>query len=151
MTDLSDGHYTAVVDRLEDDLAVLEVETDDGLAELVVEVARLPTDARQADAVCSIEIHDGTVVAIQFDLTETSDRRAAAQSLFDRLARRLNVRGDRNGHDEHTGQDESDRGEESDECTGRNESDDRGDAETDADERDDDSSALEDTDPEDDQ
>lgn len=82
-----DGTYTAVVDRFEDDLAVLVLELDDGADELVVDRSRVPDDAGQ-DAVLQVVLEDGALADATYDSEETERRREAVQDRFDRLARR---------------------------------------------------------------
>ncbi|MFC7070483.1 DUF3006 domain-containing protein [Halobaculum lipolyticum] len=86
---LADGEYTAVIDRFEDDLAVLEVETEDGLRQLVVERDELPEDARHADAVVEVTTESGVLVEAVYDEAASRERSEEAQSRFDRLSRRL--------------------------------------------------------------
>jgi hypothetical protein len=84
-----DGTYTAVLDRLEDDLAVLEVSDDAGdTHELVVDLAALPEDGRHPDAVLEVEIADSELQAATYDDSQTESRKAEAQDRFDRLSSR---------------------------------------------------------------
>lgn len=85
---IPDGEHSAVVDRLEETRAVLEVTTDDGLYELVVDEADLPAAGRHSDAVLTVTVRDGDVVEATYDAEETSGREANAQSRFDRLSNR---------------------------------------------------------------
>lgn len=87
--DLSDGEYTAVVDRFEDDLAVLEVTTPDGLRELVVERHELPEDGRHQDAVLTVAVESHELVDAVYDEAETAERTEEVQNRFDRLSNRL--------------------------------------------------------------
>ncbi|WP_254525571.1 DUF3006 domain-containing protein [Natrinema caseinilyticum] len=84
-----DGTYTAVVDRFEDDLAVVLLE-DDGetVGELVVTEDRLPESGRHVDAVLRVELEDGDPVQITYESRETSDRATEARRRFDELSRR---------------------------------------------------------------
>ena len=86
---IPDGEYVAVVDRFEDDLAVLLVE-DDGetVAELAVPRRRLPGASRHQDAVLEVTIQDESVVRARYDESETDRRTTDAQDRFDRLAER---------------------------------------------------------------
>lgn len=86
---LPDGEYTAVVDRFEDDLAVLEVAVDDDLRQLVVDRAELPEAGRHADAVLTVTVASDELVEAVFDAEETSARKQSAQSRFNRMSRRL--------------------------------------------------------------
>lgn len=85
---IPDGTHAAVVDRIEEGHAVLEVETDGGVDELVVEAATLPAAARQADAVLTVELVDGGLVEATYDPVATADRRETARERFDRLSSR---------------------------------------------------------------
>ena len=83
-----DGSYTAVVDRFEDDQAVLVLERDgETVDELVGDRAELPDDAGQ-DAVLRLLVDHGHLVDAEYDESETTARRDAAQDRFDRLAER---------------------------------------------------------------
>lgn len=89
MTDIPDGTYTAVVDRIEDGLAALVVEgSETTVGELVVPPEELPEPARQADAVVTIDVIDGDLTAVSYDPEETDRRADRAQSRFDRLSSR---------------------------------------------------------------
>jgi hypothetical protein len=84
-----DGTYTAVLDRIEDDLAVLEVSDDAGTThELVVDVADLPEEGRHPDAVFDVETADGELQAVTYDELRTESRKEDAQDRFDRLSSR---------------------------------------------------------------
>ena len=85
----TDGEYTAVVDRFEDDLAVLLLEDDDEtVGETVIARERLPDDGQYVDAVLHIELEDDEVVSITYDADETVDRSAEIQQRFDDLSQR---------------------------------------------------------------
>lgn len=86
---IPDGTYEAVVDRVEDGLATLELDDGTSRHELVVDPGDLPPPARRADAVLSVEIADGDLIDATYDEAATEDRAAAAQDRFDRLSRRL--------------------------------------------------------------
>jgi hypothetical protein len=85
---LLDGTYTAIVDRIEDGIATLEVDAEDGLAALEIEAAELPAEARTADAVLEITVVDSTLADVTHDPGETADRANEAQRRFDRLSKR---------------------------------------------------------------
>jgi hypothetical protein len=85
---IPDGEYTAVIDRLEETLAVLEVSSEDELYELVVEVERLPADGRHSDAMLEITVRDGDMVAVTHDAEATDERQERAQDRFDSLSKR---------------------------------------------------------------
>ena len=89
MTDVADGTYTAVVDRIEDDLAVILLEDDEDIVgELIVDEDELPRGARHADAILQVTLMDDEVVNIDYRREETKSRQEHAQSRFDRLSRR---------------------------------------------------------------
>ena len=85
---IPDGTYTAVLDRIEDTLATLEIEDGGDLHALVVDEARLPAAARHQDALLSVVIEDGDLVEASYDREETTARGERAQDRFDRLSRR---------------------------------------------------------------
>lgn len=85
---IPDGEYSAVVDRLEETLAVLEVTTDDGFSELVVDEADLPAAGRHSDAALTVTIRDGDLIEATYDAEKTTERQDRAQNRFDRLSDR---------------------------------------------------------------
>lgn len=81
-----DGTHTAVLDRIEDGLAVLEVSDDGGgTHELVVEVDELPTDGRHPNAVFEIRTTDGELRNATNDESRSEARLENAQDRFDEL------------------------------------------------------------------
>lgn len=91
---IPDGTYTAVVDRIEDGLATLELADDGDRYELVVDPEELPDPACHADAVLHVAVDDGDLVDATYDDAETEARRERSQSRFDRLSRRPSRDGD---------------------------------------------------------
>lgn len=85
---LPDGTYTAVIDRIEDELATLEVAAGDELNSLTVDESDLPAEARSADTVLTVTVEDGTLVTVEYDDTATTERASDAQRRFDRLSKR---------------------------------------------------------------
>ena len=89
-----DVTLTAVLDRFErtqDDevLAVLLLEHDGEVVdEAIVARERLPAQGRHADAVFDVTIADGQLTDFDYLPEESTARSDAAQSRFDRLARR---------------------------------------------------------------
>ena len=83
-----DGEYRAVLDRIEDDLAVLELDVDGDLQELVVNIEHIPPAARESDAVLEVALSDGQIVDATFERRATRRRRQHSQRRFDRLSRR---------------------------------------------------------------
>lgn len=97
---IDDGTYTAVVDRFENDLAVLLVEgEDDQVGELVVDQEELPEDGQHVDAVVTVAVEDGELVEVTYLDGETDRRKDAAQSRFDRLSERPPSDGDAGSSD----------------------------------------------------
>lgn len=85
---IPDGDYTAVVDRIEDTLATIELSGTEGRYNLVVGEEELPEEARHADAICHVTVVDEEVTQIEYDQEETQSRKQAAQDRFDRLSQR---------------------------------------------------------------
>ena len=85
---LPDGTYTAIIDRIEDGIATLEVDTEDGLSALDIEAAKLPAEARTADLVLEITVADSALAGVTREPAETADRASEAQRRFDRLSKR---------------------------------------------------------------
>ncbi|MDZ5810612.1 DUF3006 family protein [Halorubrum sp. AD140] len=88
--DLEDGEYTAVVDAIEDGLARVFFERDgEEVGDALLDPARLPADARHADAVLAVVLRDGAVDSAAYDPERTTARAEKAQDRFDRLSNRL--------------------------------------------------------------
>lgn len=85
---LPDGIHTAVVDRIEDGIATLEMDTEDGLYALEIEAAELPAEAQTADAVLEITVEESALADVTYEPDETADRSNEAQRRFDRLSKR---------------------------------------------------------------
>jgi len=85
---IPDGTYTAVVDRIEDSLATVQVEGDDDLYDFVVDEGELPREARHANAVLHVEVTDEELTDVAYDETETRGRTEQAQNRFDSLSKR---------------------------------------------------------------
>lgn len=96
---IPDGSYTAVVDRVEDGLATLEVDGETDRYELVVDSEALPESARHADAIVHVELADGDLVDAEYDELESEERRERGQNRFDRLSKRRRSDDD-SGHSE---------------------------------------------------
>lgn len=92
---MTDGEYTAVVDRVEDGLAVLLLEANgETVDDLLVPSEDLPRRARAADAVLTVVVEDGDLIEARYRPEETRERAERAQSRFDRLAERPPKRSD---------------------------------------------------------
>lgn len=87
---MSTHQFTGVIDRFEDDLAVILIEVYGTVVdEILIDRADLPADAAHPDAVLDITlIGGGEVTAIEYDSAKSTDRKEQAQSRFDRLAER---------------------------------------------------------------
>jgi hypothetical protein len=89
------GTYTAVVDRFEDDTAVLLLEQDgETVDELLLPKTQLPEEGSHVDAILGITISDGMVADITYEPNETSKRSTRAQRRFDELSKRPPSRDD---------------------------------------------------------
>ncbi len=85
---IDDGRYTAVVDRIEEGIAVVLVECDgEPVEELHLGSEELPEDV-SGGTVCRITVGGGDIETIEADLAATDERRESARSRFDRLSRR---------------------------------------------------------------
>ncbi|WP_440992329.1 DUF3006 domain-containing protein [Haloarchaeobius baliensis] len=82
--------YTAVLDRFEEDTAVLLVE-DEGevVDELLVDRWELPEPGREQGAVFDLCVCGSSLRLLSYRPGETEARATASQSRFDRLARDL--------------------------------------------------------------
>ncbi|WP_435156229.1 DUF3006 domain-containing protein [Haladaptatus sp. DFWS20] len=80
---------TAVLDRFEEEQAVLLLESEGEVVdEVVMYCDDLPESGRHQDAIFTITVDGESIVEIQYESTETEERAEAAQQQFDRLARR---------------------------------------------------------------
>jgi hypothetical protein len=86
---IPDGEYTAVVDRIEDTFATLELSDEAGERyNLVVGEEELPADARHADATLQVTLSDDELIDTMYQPAETEARKQDAQDRFDRLSSR---------------------------------------------------------------
>jgi len=86
---IPDGEYKAVVDRIEDTLAALELSDADGNRySLGIAEDELPTQARHADAVLQVTVAEGELVDETYQPEETTTRKQETQDRFDRLSQR---------------------------------------------------------------
>lgn len=86
---VADGDYTAVLDRLEGELAVLVLEQEgESIDELVVDASTLPEATPRTDAILEVTIEDGELLTATYLPEETERRRENAQRRFDRLSQR---------------------------------------------------------------
>lgn len=85
----TDGTYTAVVDRFEEELAVLLLEENgETVGEVVVDQERLPEKGQHVDAVLQVELENDELVDVTYEEQETDDRSERAQRRFDDLSQR---------------------------------------------------------------
>jgi hypothetical protein len=84
---LSDGPYVGVVDRFENEQAVVVLERDGTeVGDVLVPKSRLPQRARRQNAIVRVVLKNGDVVNVWYDAQATRDRGASAQARFDRIA-----------------------------------------------------------------
>ncbi|MFP8951880.1 DUF3006 domain-containing protein [Natrialbaceae archaeon A-arb3/5] len=82
--------YTAVLDRLVDESAVLLLERDGEVVdEHVTAVSNLPDAGRHEGAVFEVELVDSSLDAVDYRPAAERERRDRAQERFDQLSERL--------------------------------------------------------------
>ncbi|TKX81292.1 DUF3006 family protein [Halorubrum sp. SD626R] len=87
--DLPDGEYTAVVDSIEDGLATVFFEQDgEEVGNAVLDPGELPADGRHAEAILTVEVHDGDIFSVEHRSEQTKTRSDTAQERFNRLSER---------------------------------------------------------------
>lgn len=85
---MSDGTYTATIDRIEEGIAVCLLESEgEVIDERRLDAGELPDDCGEG-TVLEVELRDDEVVGLTPDHEEGERRRERAQSRFDRLSRR---------------------------------------------------------------
>ncbi len=88
-----DGTYTAVVDRIVEETAVLLVEDDGEVIEQVeIPVTELPEPAQENGGVLTVTIADEEVVELIYKSEETKNRQDSISEKLDRLSTRLSDR-----------------------------------------------------------
>ncbi|MFC7188181.1 DUF3006 domain-containing protein [Halorubrum yunnanense] len=87
---MTTSQYIGVLDRFEDDLAVILLEQDgDVVDEQGIDRDDLPAGGDHVDAVFQITRDDsGAILELEYDAETTRTRKERAQSRFDRLAER---------------------------------------------------------------
>lgn len=81
--------YRGVLDRFEDDLAVVLLERDgETVGDIAVPREQLPEDGRHRDAIFTIKVEGETVQTISYRPEKTRKQAEQAQSRFDRLSQR---------------------------------------------------------------
>ena len=58
------------------------------VGDAVLDADTLPTEARHADAILSVDVADGTLTQVTYEPDQTDSRKQAAQDRFDRLSSR---------------------------------------------------------------
>jgi len=87
LVDLEDGHYTAVVDTIEDGLAIVFFEQDgEEVNDAVIDAGSLPKDGRHANAILTVGVATGELIQVDYKPEQTEERKQAAQDRFDRLS-----------------------------------------------------------------
>ncbi|WP_200532190.1 DUF3006 domain-containing protein [Halorubrum sp. LN27] len=87
---MTTSQYIGVLDRFEDDLAVILLEQDgDVVDEQGIDRDDLPAGGDHVDAIFQITGDDsGAILELEYDAETTRNRKERAQSRFDRLAER---------------------------------------------------------------
>ncbi|MFD1644061.1 DUF3006 domain-containing protein [Haloarchaeobius litoreus] len=96
--------YTAVLDRFEEDTAVLLVEADGEVVdELLVDRWELPKPGREQGAIFDLRVFGDSLRVLSYRPAETEARSDAAQSRFDRLAQDLPTTDDASSEEDGSG------------------------------------------------
>lgn len=85
---IPNGSYRAVLDRFEDELAVLEISDEQSRHELAVDQHELPQPARHVDAILEVELLEGALADAEYKPEESAQRAEEAQDRFNRLSSR---------------------------------------------------------------
>ena len=81
--------YRGVLDRFEDNLAVVLLERDgDTVDDIALPREQLPKEGRHQDAIFTVVMDDETVETISYRPEETREKSGQVQSRFDRLSQR---------------------------------------------------------------
>ncbi len=85
---IEDGTYTATLDRIEEEIAVLLIEQDGDVIEefQIHDLETLPDESRHDGAVLRVSIKDGDVVDIEYDRDAEEERRTEMQERFEQLS-----------------------------------------------------------------
>lgn len=81
--------HTAVIDRIEEGIAVLVFDGEDSPDGLDIDVAELPDETAHEGAVLAVTMSEETVETIEDRPDEEENRRERAEDRFDRLSKRL--------------------------------------------------------------
>ena len=99
--------YTAVLDRFEEDTAVLLVEdAGEVVNELLVDRWELPEPGREQGAVFDLQVCGSSLRLLSYRPEETEERATTSQSRFDRLAQDLPTAEDASSGADGTDEDE---------------------------------------------
>ena len=81
--------YRGVLDRFEEDLAVVLLERDGTTVDdIAVPRTKLPKEGRHQDAIFTVGMDEDVVQRMSYRTEETATRAEKAQSRFDRLSER---------------------------------------------------------------
>ena len=81
--------YRGVLDRFEDDIAVVLLEQDgETVDDIAIPREQLPEEGRYQDAIFAVEMVDGEIATLSYRSEKTTERAEEAQSRFDRLSQR---------------------------------------------------------------
>ena len=81
--------YRGVLDRFEDDLAVVLLEQDgETVDDIAIPREQLPEEGRHQGAIFAAEMKDREIETLSYRPEETAERTEETQSRFDRLSRR---------------------------------------------------------------
>ena len=81
--------YRGVLDRFEDDLAVVLIERDgETVEDIALSREQLPEEGRHQDAIFTVGMEGETVRTLSYRPEETREQAEQAQSRFDRLSQR---------------------------------------------------------------
>ncbi|WP_435335899.1 DUF3006 domain-containing protein [Haloarchaeobius sp. TZWWS8] len=87
---MTEKTYTAVLDRFEEELAVLLCEDgEEVVEELVIPRLFLPEEGRHQDAIFTLRVDDDGQTVLTYEPVETEERASSAQSRFDQMSRSL--------------------------------------------------------------
>lgn len=81
--------YRGVLDRFEDDLAVVLLEQDgETVDDIAIPRDQLPKEGRHQDAIFTVEMVDGEAETLSYGPEETTRQAEEAQSRFEQLSQR---------------------------------------------------------------
>ncbi|WP_267643491.1 DUF3006 domain-containing protein [Haloarchaeobius amylolyticus] len=90
---MTEKTYTAVLDRFEEEEAVLLCEEGgEVVEELVIPKAFLPVEGRHQDAIFTLRVGEDDQTVLAYQPVETEERKKKAQSRFDSLSQSLSDR-----------------------------------------------------------